>query len=123
MYVIFCTYIVTRGSKESAMFNQIFTIAKLVTLLFIGIGAFAYFNTDNFTPFFLPEYGMGGTVKGAAIMFFAFLGFDFITCLSEESRQAERDVPKAIKTTILSCALIYCAIAGSLSGMARIETL
>jgi APA family basic amino acid/polyamine antiporter len=118
-----CTYIVTRGSKESALFNQIFTVAKLVTLVFIGMAAFTYFNADNFTPFLHPKYGWGGTVKGAAIIFFAFLGFDFITCLAEESRNAERDVPKAIELTITACGLIYCCMAGSLSGMARLEIL
>jgi APA family basic amino acid/polyamine antiporter len=78
------------------MFNQIFTIAKLVTLVFIGLAGFTYFKVENFTPFLIPEYGWSGTVKGAAIVFFAFLGFDFITCLAEESHQAERDVPRAI---------------------------
>lgn len=116
-----CTYIVTRGSKESALFNQIFTVAKLATLIFIGMAAFTYFNADNFTPFLHPSYGWEGTVKGATILFFAFLGFDFITCLAEESRNAERDVPRAIELSLTACCLIYCCMAGSLSGMARLE--
>ena len=57
VYVIFCTYIATRGSEESALFNYVFTVAKLLTLFFITIAAYTYFNIDNFTPFFVEEKG------------------------------------------------------------------
>jgi amino acid transporter len=77
---------------------------------------------ENFIPFFLEEKGgFQGTIEGGALVFFAFLGFDFVTCLAEESKNPKKDIPTAIKLTLSSCSLIYCVIAFSLSGMAQIH--
>lgn len=124
LYVIFCTYILTLGSKESNLFNYVFTIGKLVTLGFITLMAFTYFKSENLQPFFLEERGgFQGTIEGATIVFFAFLGFDFITCLAEESRNPRKDLPKSIQLTIGLCSVLYCLIALSLAGMAKLHTL
>ena len=86
VYVIFCACIVSRGSEESNLFNYVFTVFKIFTLLFIMIMSFTYFDLANFEPFFLEERGgFSGTVYGAMIIFFAYVGFDFITCLAEEA--------------------------------------
>lgn len=53
LYVILCTYIVSRGANESNLFNYVFTAAKLVTLIFIAFAAFTYFDVTNYSPFFL----------------------------------------------------------------------
>jgi APA family basic amino acid/polyamine antiporter len=85
--------------------------------------AFTYFSIDNFTPFFLEEKGgFAGTIQGAMMIFFAYLGFDFITCLAEESQNPRKDMPTSIKGTIIFCTAFYCLIAASLSGMAKIHT-
>jgi|LauGreDrversion4_2_1035121.scaffolds.fasta_scaffold266213_1 APA family basic amino acid/polyamine antiporter len=87
LYVILCTYIVTLGSKESNVFNYTFTVAKLGTLLLISFMALTYMNVDNYIPFVLEEKGgWSGTIQGASVIYFAYLGFDFITCLAEETR-------------------------------------
>ena len=63
LYVILCTYIVTLGSKESNLFNYVFTVAKLATLGLIAIMALTYLNTENYVPFVLEEKGgWSGTV-------------------------------------------------------------
>ena len=109
----------TRGSKESNLFNYIFTIAKLLSLSLIPIVALSYLNMENFEPFVLEERGgYSGTIEGAAILFFAYLGFDFITCLAEEAKNPKRDLPNSIQLTIGICGIIYCLIAFSMSGMA-----
>ena len=124
LYVILCTYITTKGSKQSNTFNQIFTISKLVTLLFICVVAFYNFKSSNFEPFFLPEQGgFMGTLYSSSIIFFAFLGFEFITCLSEESKNPIRDLPLSINLSIGFCCLLYCLIAVSLTGMAKLQLL
>ena len=92
-------------------------------LIFIAIMGFTYFDKDNFEPFILEEKGgWSGTIKGATIIFFAYLGFDFITTLAEEAKQPRRDLPRSILLTIVICAMLYTTIALSLSGMARIHT-
>lgn len=97
LYVIACTWISTRGSSESNWFNYVFTIGKLATLSFIAAAAFTYFNTENLQPFLLEEKGgFSGTIEAAAVLFFAFLGFDFITCLAEESKNPKKDLPTSI---------------------------
>ena len=114
----------TRGSKESGIFNSIFTGMKLVTLTFTAILAYFYFKIENYEPFFLEEQGgWAGTVKGATILFFAMLGFDSITTFSEESKNARRDVPRAIEITITACCGLYCILAGGLSGMTKLQVL
>lgn len=121
LYVILCTYIVTLGSKESNVFNYVFTVAKLGTLLLISVMALTYMNVDNYTPFVLEEKGgWSGTIQGASVIYFAFLGFDFITCLAEETRNPIKDLPRSIMMTINSCTLLYCLISGSMSGMAKL---
>lgn len=121
LYVVVCTYITTRGSEESNLFNYIFTVGKLITLVFIIIVAFTFFDINNFTPFTIPERGNYlGTIQGASIIFFSYLGFDFITTLSEESKNPLRDLPLSITTSLLFCMLLYVLTAVSLTGMTNL---
>ena len=64
-----------------------------------------------------------GTLYSSSIIFFAFLGFEFITCLSEESKNPTRDLPLSINLSIGFCCLLYCLIAVSLTGMAQLQFL
>jgi amino acid transporter len=122
IYVVFCSYLTTRGTTESTLFNTVLTVAKLIILSFISLMAFINFNPDNMYPFVLEDHGgFEGTVKGATIIFFAYLGFDFITTLAEEAKNPNKDLPKSIKFTVATSCLVYCLIAVSLSGMARLS--
>lgn len=124
MYVIVCTYITTRGAEESNWFNYVFTVAKLATLFCIISVAFFYFDIKNFTPFTIPEKGdWMGTIQGASIVFFSYLGFDFITTLAEETKNPTKDLPVSITSSIVVCMAIYVATAISLSGIARLDVL
>lgn len=122
--MIFCTYITTRGAEESNWFNYVFTVGKLFTLGFIIFVAFLYFDIDNFTPFTVPEKGgYLGTIQGASIVFFSYLGFDFITTLAEESKDPAKNLPKSISYSIVMCMLIYVLNAVALCGMTRMQLL
>eukprot|EP00347_Sterkiella_histriomuscorum_P001735 403370887 len=124
LFVIFCTYIMNLGSKESNMFNYSLTIAKLISLLVIVIAALSYFDAQNLTPFVLEEKGgFMGTVQGAALIYMAFLGFDFITTLAEEAKSPQRDMPISIFSCIIICTVIYCTLSLSLSGVAKLYQL
>lgn len=112
----------TLGSKESNYFNYSFTIAKLASLTVIVFVAFLYFDKRNFEPFFLEEKGgPAGTVLGASLIFMAYLGYDFITTLSQEAKNPKRDMPLSIITCILICTVLYVLVGISLSGVARLE--
>ena len=113
------TFIYTRGIEESKMFNAVFTALKMVTLVLIIIIAFFKFDSNNMTPFVLEEHGgFGGTIYGASLIFFGYLGFDFITTLSPESKNPAKNVPWAVKWSTLFCMFLYIVTAFSLAGMA-----
>lgn len=131
------TYILVKGIKESAFFNTLMVILKLVVVLFvIGVGMFFIKLTnwtDNFAPFgyggislpfFGPENPDGdhsaqpvGVLAGAATIFFAYIGFDSISTHSEEAKNPKRDVPIAIITSLIVCTILYILVTGVLTGM------
>ena len=79
--------IYTRGIEESNIFNIVFTVLKLATLVMIIIIAFLKFDASNFSPFVLEEEGgFQGTFLASSIIFYGYLGFDFITTLSSEAK-------------------------------------
>ena len=81
------TFIFTRGISESKIFNTIFTILKLTTLMLINLIGLSQFDIKRFKPFVLEERGgLEGTLLGATIVFFGFIGFDFITVLYPEAK-------------------------------------
>ena len=123
IFLFLLTLVYTFGMQESNIFNLVFTVLKLVTLVFIIVLGYMNFNADNFTPFTLEEEGgFAGTFLGASIIFYGYLGFDFITTLSEDSKNPVKDIPSAVWNSTLICIILYVMTATSLSGMARLET-
>ncbi len=109
------TILLVIGIKESARFNNGMVIVKLLALgLFVLTGLF-YIRPENYTPF-LPG-GWQGTMAGAAIIFFAYIGFDAVSTAAEEARNPARDLPIGIIGSLIVCTLIYIAVAVVLTGM------
>ena len=109
------TWVVYRGVKDSKNANNIMVAIKLiVVLLVITIGAL-YISTDNWVPF-IP-HGLGGVMKGASAVFFAYIGFDAISTTAEECKDAKRDLPKGIIYSLIICTVLYVAVALVLTGM------
>lgn len=99
LFIIACTAIANRGSQDSSMFNQVFTIAKMIILAFILVMAIAYFDYSNYTPLLSehhPELGTVGIFVGSTLVFYAYLGFDIIPAVAEEAKNPKKDVPRAI---------------------------
>ncbi|MGD9680879.1 MAG: amino acid permease [Candidatus Obscuribacterales bacterium] len=88
-------------------------VQTLVILLFIGIGVW-HIDSANFSPF-MP-FGVSGIVTGAAIVFFAYIGFDSVTTLAEECKDPQRDLPKGILWSLVVCTLLYMAMAAVMAG-------
>lgn len=115
------TYLLNRGIKETARFNGIMVIVKLVVvLLFIGVGAF-YVKPVNWSPF-LP-FGVGGVINGAATVFFAYIGFDAVATAAEEVKRPQRDLPIGIIASLAICTLLYIAVSLVLTGIVPYSSL
>ena len=129
------TIILVKGIKESASFNALMVAVKLViVLMVIGIGVF-FIKEANWHPFapfgytgvsFFGHTILGQTAKGgeplgmfagAAIIFFAYIGFDSVSVHSEEAKQPARDVPIGIIASLIICTVLYILVAGVLTGM------
>ena len=114
--MLLVTVVLVVGIRESARFNAAMVILKLVVVLFVivvGVGATS--TPANWHPF-LP-YGVAGVLKGAAYIFFAYIGFDSVSTHAEEARNPQRDVPIGIIVSLLLCTVLYILVAGVLTGM------
>ncbi len=115
LVVLLITVILVIGIRESARFNAAMVILKLVVVLFVIILGAGYIETKNWHPF-LP-YGMPGVFKGAAYIFFAYIGFDSVSTHAEEAKNPQRDVPIGIIASLVLCTILYILVAAVLTGM------
>lgn len=107
--------LLTRGVKESTKLNTIMVGLKvLVILLFIVVGVF-YVEPTNWKPF-MP-FGTSGILSGAALVFFAYLGFDAVSSAAEEVKNPQRNMPIGIIGSLLICTFLYVAVSLVLTGM------
>jgi APA family basic amino acid/polyamine antiporter len=136
--VFIITVVLVKGIKESAVFNAIMVMIKVAAVLFvIGVGSF-YVNPDNWKPFapygwtgvsFFGHQVLGeargdhpvGMLAGAAIIFFAYIGFDSVSTHAEEAKNPRRDVPIGIIASLIICTVLYIAVVAVLTGMVPYE--
>lgn len=114
--IIFATaFLLILGIKESTRFNTWMVFLKVaVILLFIGVGVF-YVKPTNWEPF-LP-FGISGIFSGAALVFFAYLGFDAVSSAAEEVKNPQRNMPIGIIGSLLICTVLYVAVSMVLTGI------
>jgi APA family basic amino acid/polyamine antiporter len=113
--VMLITWLLLRGARESATANTIMVVIKLAVLaLFIGVGVMNI-NPGNYTPF--APNGFTGIHQGAAIVFFAYIGFDAISTAAEETRNPQRNLPIGILGGLAICTLIYVVVGAVITGM------
>jgi APA family basic amino acid/polyamine antiporter len=113
--VMFVTWLLLRGARETATANAVMVVIKLVVLaLFIGVGVMNI-NPDNYTPF--APNGFTGIHQGAAIVFFAYIGFDAISTAAEETRNPQRNLPLGILGGLAICTIIYVIVGAVITGM------
>ncbi|MDR1623678.1 MAG: amino acid permease [Tannerellaceae bacterium] len=117
------------GIRQSAIVNNIIVVIKVsVILLFIAFGL-SYVDTSNWTPY-IPEntggfgnFGWTGIFRGAAVVFFAYLGFDALSTTAGEARNPQKDMPKGILISLLICACLYVAVTTVLTGIVNYKEL
>jgi amino acid transporter len=118
-----CTLVLVTGAKESSRFNNAMTVLNLSILGFViisGIGTNTI-DSENLTPF-IP-HGIQGVSRGAGFVFFAFIGFDMVACLSEEVVNPEKNMPRGIVGSLIISTAIYVSVSLVVIGMAPVALL
>lgn len=122
--VALITIVLVWGIKESSNFNAVMVMIKILVLLFF-IGLALYYVSpakmqENWHPF--QPQGWFGTLTGAAVVFFAYIGFDAVSTVAEETKNPSRDLPIGIIASLIICTILYVLVAGVFTGMVPWET-
>lgn len=125
LIVIVMSLFLIRGTRESAFVNNLIVILKVAVILsFIFLG-WKYIQADNLTPYIpentgtLGEFGWSGVLRGAAVVFFAFIGFDAVSTAAQDTKNPKRDMPLGILGSLLICTVLYIAFGHVMTGVAH----
>src|SRR5687768_3652529 len=113
--VLIISALLVIGVRESARFNAAMVMVKLAAILFFIVVGVGYVNPGNWQPF-MP-YGFQGIMAAAAVVFFAYIGFDAVSTTAEEAKNPARDLPIGIIASLIICTVLYLAVAGILTGI------
>ncbi|HSG00238.1 MAG TPA: amino acid permease, partial [Vicinamibacterales bacterium] len=123
LIVLAVTALLVRGVHESASVNAVVVLIKVaVVLTFIAAG-WAYVDPANWDPFVpantgaFGQYGVSGIVRGAGVVFFAYIGFDAVSTAAQEARNPQRDMPIGILGSLVICTILYIIVAAILTGL------
>jgi len=119
--VALITIVLVIGIRESARLNTAMVLLKLVVLGFFVVVGWNYVHAGNFRPF--APNGWGGVQAGAAIVFFAYIGFDAVSTVAEETRHPSRDLPIGIIGSLVICTFIYIIVAVVFTGIIPFDVL
>jgi APA family basic amino acid/polyamine antiporter len=137
------------GIKFSSRLNQVVVAIKLAVVLFVIFAGLQYVKADNYSPFIPPSapapeteggfmdvplistmfgldpsvYGIAGVIAGAAIVFFAFIGFDIVATTAEETKNPQRDVPRGILGSLAIVTVLYMAVSLIITGMQNYQNI
>jgi len=123
------TALLLAGTQLSARVNDIIVIAKVAAILVVGLAGLLFVQADLWSPFVPPnagrfgEFGVSGVITGAAIVFFAYIGFDTVSSMAQETRNAQRVVPLALLASLGVSTVLYVLIALMVTGLADYRTL
>ena len=123
LIVLLLTALLVVGTTGSSRFNNVMVALKLtVVALFVGFGVFAV-SPAHWQPFMPPNggsfghFGWSGVLRGASVVFFAFIGFDAVSTAAQEAERPQRDMPIGILGSLAICTLLYVAVAAVLTGL------
>ncbi len=126
--IVLMSLLLVKGTKESAFVNSIIVALKVsVVLIFIFLG-WKYINNDNLTPYIpdntgtFGEFGFSGIIRAAAIVFFAYIGFDAVSTAAQEAKNPKRDMPIGILGSLAICTILYLLFAHVMTGVTPYTT-
>ena len=123
LIVFFVMGLLVVGIKQSANTNTVLVIIKAMVLVIFVIAGASYVNRANLTPFIPPNdgtfghFGPSGILRGAGVMFFAYIGFDAVSTAAQEAKNPQRDMPIGILASLGICTVLYIAVAIVLLGI------
>jgi basic amino acid/polyamine antiporter, APA family len=129
MIVLLVAALLVIGIKQSADTNTLLVAIKAMVLVVFVVAGAAYVNRDNLTPFIPPNtgtfgsFGWSGVLRGAGVMFFAYIGFDAVSTAAQEAKNPSRDMPIGILGSLAICTIIYIAVAIVLLGIVPYQQL
>jgi basic amino acid/polyamine antiporter, APA family len=115
LIVMLITFLLSVGVKQSKRVNNIMVVIKVAVVILFIVVAFGYVKPANWTPF--TPFGMEGIFAAAALVFFAFIGFDAIASAAEETKNPNKDLPKGIIYSLLICTFLYVIVTGIMTGV------
>jgi len=125
--VMIMSLILIRGTRESALINGIIVMLKVsVVLVFIVVG-WKYIRPENYTPYIpentgkFGEFGFSGIIRAAAIVFFAYIGFDAVSTAAQEAKNPRRDMPIGILLSLGICTILYVLFAHVMTGVVNYQ--
>jgi basic amino acid/polyamine antiporter, APA family len=145
--VLILTAVICLGIKVSSQVNAVAVLVKVGIVLFVIVAGFFYVKSSNYSPFvpaagtppaagaessssllqdlgFNPgPFGIGGVVSAAALVFFAFIGFDVVATAAEETKKPKRDLPIGIIASLIICTTLYVLVSLVVTGMAKFNTI
>ena len=130
--IVLMSLLLMKGTKESAAVNTIIVSLKIsVVLIFIFLG-WRYINNSNYDPYLIPatesghegffNHGWGGIIRAAAIVFFAYIGFDAVSTAAQEAKNPKRDMPWGILGSLVICTILYILFAHVMTGVTSYTT-
>ncbi|MEA2266814.1 MAG: basic amino acid/polyamine antiporter, family [Solirubrobacteraceae bacterium] len=145
--VLVLTGVLCLGIRQSTRFNLVIVAIKVTIVLLVIVAGLSYIHTANYHPFIPPSgshpapgasaetsllqdigfgsgtFGVGGIFTGAALVFFAFIGFDVVATAAEETKNPQRDLPIGIFGSLIICTVLYIAVSLVVTGMVRYDKL
>ena len=111
------------GISESARVNAVIVVVKVTIVIVVIAVGYSYIKPENYTPFIPPntgtfgEFGFSGVMRAAAVIFFAYIGFDAVSTAAQEAKKPQRDMPIGIIGSLVVCTILYILFARVLTGM------
>jgi APA family basic amino acid/polyamine antiporter len=123
------TLLLVVGIKESARFNTVIVVIKVAVVVAVIAAGVMFVDTANWRPFIpentgkFGEFGWSGILRGAGVIFFAYIGFDAVSTAAQEARNPQRDMPRGILGSLVVCTLLYVLVSGVIVGLVPYQQL
>ena len=129
LIIFLVTILLYRGIKESASFNNIVVLVKLVVIVLFILLGWQYINTENWVPFIpdntgeFGQFGWSGIMRASSVIFFAYVGFDAVSTAAQEAKNPQKDMPWGILGSLVICTVVYIMVSMVMTGIAPYQEL
>jgi len=129
LIAVLVTMLLVRGVQESATVNAVIVFVKVAIILLVIVAGAGFVRHENYVPFIPPnsgkfgEFGWSGVIRGAAVIFFAYIGFDAVSTAAQEARNPQRDMPRGILGSLAICTALYLMSSAVMVGLVSYQNL